>query len=457
MKKAMKTIKLLLTLVLAVTGRMAFAQDLEQFNNPFYEKYGESLEERRDNYLHLTFLKESVTNRQYDEATEHLEALLAGCPSASENIYGEGIKLYRAKIARSKTLQEKRGNVDTLMMLYDLRNQYFGSHPTRGTVYILAMKARELFNYNSSDREGIRKAFEEAIDAEVSSTGKADPELMALYFQELCEDYKNDEVEATDILAAYERLAPMFAGITADQEKHRTLFEGCFGLSGAASCENLEDLFSKKLDADPDNVSLLSQAVSLMSRANCDSDFYFNTAEHYYEVNPSADTALFLAQAFQNRKEFDKANNYLREALKSETDPAERVKLLVRIAVVELAAYRYSASAAAAEEACSIDPENGYGYFILAQAYASGNSSCEAGLARDSYYWLAYDTMNKAVQYLENEPDTKKTAQETLSRYRRAFPTKEECFFNELSENSSYTLDCGIARGKRTTVRFRPE
>lgn len=83
-----------------------------------------------------------------------------------------GIRLYKNKIARAKTVAEKKGYVDSLMWVYDLRNQYFGSHPKRGTVYILDRKARELLTYDQSDRAGIRKAFEEAIDASIAAYGQ---------------------------------------------------------------------------------------------------------------------------------------------------------------------------------------------------------------------------------------------------------------------------------------------
>ena len=57
------------------------------------------------------------------------------------------------------------------------------------------------------------------------------------------------------------------------------------------------------LAAAPDDEALLSQAVALMSRAKCDGDFYFSIAEKYYQVKPSSETAMFLAQAFQNKKD----------------------------------------------------------------------------------------------------------------------------------------------------------
>lgn len=453
----MKSVKFLLMAALSVMGMTSFAQDLEQFNSPAFAKYGNTAEERKENYLNMTFLKEEIGNRNYETATELFLSLVEGCPTASENLYVHGTTLYKNKIARAKSVAEKRGYVDSLLWVYDLRNTHFGDHATRGTVYILDRKARELLTYDPSDREGIRKVFNEAIDVAVARTGKADPELVVIYFKELCDDYKNDIVSTEVILENYERLTPLFEDIAADKADFRNQFEACFGLSGAASCENLEDLFGKRLAADPNNEALLGQAVSLMSRANCDSKFFFDTAEKYYKVKPSSETALFLAQGFQNRKEYDKAITYLREALSSEQNPEERVKLFVRIAVIEMAAQHYSNSAAAASEAIAIDPANGYAYFILAQVYAQGAGGCGDDLSRGATYWVAYDTMQKAVQYLDNEPETKATAMQTMSRYNRSFPTQEECFFNELNAGASYVVNCGVARGKSTTVRFRPQ
>ena len=376
----MKNIKVLLAAAFAVVSMTAVAQD---FSDPQYAKWGETPEERRENVVASQFLKESIDNQQYDLASGYFKTLVAKCPTASQNIYVNGIKLYQKRIAKSKTLAEKKANVDSLMWAYDLRNQYFGSHSKNGSDYILERKARELLTYNQSDRAGIRKAFVEAIDAAVAKNGVAGSELIAIYFKNLCDDYVNEEVEADLILAEYERLSPMFTDATEADKKNKEQFETVFGISGAANCENLEKLFSNKLNANPDDEAVLGQAVALMSRANCDSDFFFQTLEKYYTVKPSAETALYLAQAFQNKKEFDKAKFYLREAIKVEENPAEKAKLYIRISVVELAAHNFADSAVAAKEAIAIEPENGYAYDILAQTYAHGNDSC-SGLAKDA-------------------------------------------------------------------------
>lgn len=449
----MKRIKFLLTAAFVVVGLTAAAQD---FSDPQYANWGETPDERRDNIVNSQFLKESIDNQQYDMASGYFKILVAKCPTASQNIYVNGIKLYQKRIARSKTLAEKKANVDSLMWAYDLRNQYFGSHPKYGSAYILERKARELLTFNQSDRVGIQKAFVAAIAAALDKSGSVNSEVLAIYFKNLCDDYVNEVVEADLILDEYERLSPLFTDASEDDIRNKEQFETAFGLSGAANCENLETLFQKKLAANPDDEAVLGQAVTLMSRANCESDFFFQTTEKFYHVKPSAETALFLAQAFQNKKEFDKAKFYLHEAIQVEEVPAEKVKLYVRIAVVELAAQNYVEAAEAAREAVAIEPENGYAYFILAQTYALGNANC-SGLAKDATFWAAYDTMNKAVSLLDEQPDVQADAQQFMATYRNFFPTAEECFFNELKEGSAYTVSCGVARGVSTIVRFRPQ
>ena len=183
----MKITKFFVGLVCALIVGTATAQD---FSDPQYAKWGETPEQRKENILASTFLKEEVNNRNYDQATVYLQQLLQRCPGASENTYANGIRLYKMKINRAKSLAEKNVYVDSLLLLYDIRLQYFGAHPKRGKVYLLERKAREHLTYREGDREGIRADFEAAIAAQVEANGTANPELVAIYFKNLCDDYQ---------------------------------------------------------------------------------------------------------------------------------------------------------------------------------------------------------------------------------------------------------------------------
>lgn len=444
----MKTVKFLLSAAFALFAVATMAQD---FSDPKYAVWGDTPEARKENILNSNFLKESLDNKDYNAAAHYLKELLDKRPEASENTFVRGTSLYKNKINRAKSLDEKKMYVDSLMLIYDLRVKYFGDHPKRGRAYILDRKAREVLTYLPHDRAAIREAFRAAI---AEAGDNADPESVVAYFSNLCDDYKNtDEVMPDELIAEYERLTPFFEKHP-EAAEYKKQFDAAFGLSGAASCENLEKLFAPRIAAAPDDEALLSQAFSLMSRTHCDSDFYFMLAEKYYELKPSSEIALALAQAFQNKGDFDRASKYLNEALAVEQDPAQRQKLYAHIALVEYVSNDIPSAAAAARQARELDPEDGLPYFILAQCYASSAAAC-GGFAGQAAFWAAYDTMAKAVELLKDDETQIENARTMLAAYRNRFPTSEECFFNEVKEGSSYKVTCGTAAGVVTTVRPR--
>lgn len=441
----MKNVKILLATVCVTLATAAMAQ--QDFSDPKYAAWGATPQEREQNILNSNFLKEACDNRDYNQAAHYLKALIDKCPGVQMSIYQRGATVYKNKINTAKTPEQRKIYVDSLMLMYDLRDQYFGSHPKYGTPYILDQKAREVLTYMPNDRAAIRDAFKKAIEAGGESTS---PETVVVYFSNLCEDYKNKLVQPEEIIAEYDRLSPLLA----NSPDFKSQFDTALGLSGAASCETLEKLFKDKLAAAPNDEALLAQAVALMSRAKCDSEFYFATAEKYYKVKPSSETALFLAQAFQNKGEYAKATKYLNEALSTEKDSTQRQNLLVRIALVELVAGDVSGAASAARQARELNPEDGVAYFVLAQCYASSAAAC-GGFAGQATFWAAYDTMSRAVELLPGDSEYMPHAKSALGSYRAHFPSQEECFFNELQNGSRYTVSCGTAAGIVTTVRPR--
>ena len=153
----MKAIKFLIIAAMAAMATTAVAQD---FSDPKYAKWGETPEERKENMLASSYLKEEIANRHFNSAAAYLQQLLTKCPAASENIYANGVKLYKERVNRAETLAEKKMYVDSIILLYDIRLQHYASHPKRGSAYILERKAREYLTYKGDDREGVAEVFE---------------------------------------------------------------------------------------------------------------------------------------------------------------------------------------------------------------------------------------------------------------------------------------------------------
>ena len=444
----MKTLKFLLSTALLAVTSVAVAQD---FSDPRYAKWGDTPEAREKNITASNYLKEEYKMKDYNRAAYYLQVVLKNCPEATMSTFQYGANIYKKKIAGAENDQQKKMFIDSLLWIYDLRLEYFGDHPKRGAAYILDRKAREVVTYMAEDRKAVRDAFKAAVDAGQENT---DPETLVAYFSNLCDDYKNDMVSPDEIIAEYDRLTPFF-GTDDENAEFKQQFDAAFGLSGAASCENLEKMYRERLAAAGDDVALLEQAVGLMSRANCESEFYFEIAEKFYKVKPSAETAMFLAQAFQNKGDYDRSVKYLNEALATEKDPVEIEKLNVRIALVELVSNHISQAFAAAKKALEINKENGLAYFVMAQCHAISAAKC-GGFEGQAAFWAAYDTMNKAVSYLEGQDaGYLEQAKQSLSAYSYRFPTKEECFMRDMTAGASYKVQCGTAAGIVTTVRPR--
>lgn len=448
----MKSVKFLLAIFALAVGFSVSAQDFS--DDKAYGKWGNTLEERKENILASNYLKEAIDAKDFNLATQYFQQLLNNCPAASQQTFARGVTIYKNKAQRARSVAERRTYIDSILFIYDQRVVYFGDHSKNGKDYILDMKARDMMRYCTTDRPLLRSGLKDAVDAAIES-GNINLDIVASYYRYLCEDFEyDDNVTSEMILTEYERLSPLFAEISAEDEQYKEAFETSFGNSGAASCENLETLFSAKLEADPDNEALLAQAVQLMSRAQCTSDFFFATTEKYYIAKPSSEIALFLAQGFQNRGENDKALKYLREALAVETDPSKKEPLYAKIALIEVTNQNFAAAADAARELRSINPQNGIAFFILGQCYAS--TPCKDDKINGaSVYWVAYDAMAQAVNFLKDEPELQKAAQHFMNSYRSAFPPQETCFFAELKENERYTILCGFAAGQTTTIRYR--
>ncbi len=452
----MKKIYLLLVFAVA-TVASTFAQGSQvDFNNPQFAKWGATVEEREQNMFAATFMREALDAKNYDDAAKYFQQIVASAPAASEAVYARASLLYKAKIARAKSLSDKKTMVDSLMIVYDLRLEHFADHATRGTAYILDSKARDYYAYNKNDREGLREAFV----ATIAASGDAiDRELVLLYFQNICEDYTMDLVMADYVLAEYDRLAILFENLEGEQADMPDKYEALFANSGVASCENLESIYTKKLEAAPDDEKVLAQAIKLMDRAGCQTPFYAATAEKYYAVSPSSRAAMALASIFQNSGDYDKASKYLRDALAAETDMEEQEVLYARISLVELAAGHMDAALKAARASIATadgtESDNGVAFFVMAQCYGASAEKC-SGFEGQVAYLAAYDVMQKALaNFTADEASYKGPASSLATNYKAYFPTSEECFFNEIEKGAPYKVPCGAAAGTMTIIRTR--
>lgn len=401
-------------------------------------------------------LQENITNKEYGRAAYYLQNLLTYAPKATINIYVRGSNMYRNRAEAATDKAEKMMYLDSLMMMYDMAIENFGEKYPEQRKRFIESKAIDYRLINPLDRQGVAEYFRTAI-AELGND--IEPRLILTYFNELSIDYKNDDVSTEEFLMEFDRLYPMVVSLGTDSQVRQ--LEGILAGSGAANCENLENIFSSRIDAEPENEELLGMVLALLGRAGCmGTDFYLKTGELYFKVNPSAKTAIIIASYYMEKGDNATALRYFNDALAIATDPSDRSDLSLNIAGLQLNEKNYREAYNFASRAAKDNPRNPKAYLIMGMAQAGGAATVQVAdeFERQAAYWLVVDNLLQARQLAIANPAAGLSVSDVnknIAQFQAGFPTDEELFFQGKQEGTPYTVNAGWITGS-TTIRKRP-
>lgn len=435
---------MLIALVFAATT-LASAQEYDP-------KYGVDPGERENNIKILNFFQDAYNMKQYNEALSYLPFLIEKCPKATVNLYIRGVEIYRNKLLKATNKEERTKFLDSMMTFYDLRNVAFGDEAKQGSAYIKEQKAKMFYDFAPTEVNRATKYFREAIEA---AGTKIDPDVVIAFFNMLTDSFKLDDLSPEEYIDDYQLITDLLA-----KEKNEgtdaalNTVEQLFISSGAASCENIEKIFRPKYEADQSNGELIKKILTLFQRSKCQSDFQFGLLEKYYQVEPSPEMALMLASAYEDRKNFTKALEFIEIAIANEQDPKQKTNHYLRAAGAQLSMGNYRTAGDLARKILAIDAENGMAHLIYAGAVAGGVSQSCSDFDRQCAYWVVVDNYRTALRYFEGDEDQKSSIQGAINSYTANFPKKDDIFMYGLDEGAAYTVNCGWISG-RTTVRGR--
>ncbi len=376
------------------------------------------------------------------------------CPSAKERTLTDGTKIVNNALIRGTkdaTLKEKY--IDTLVMVYEARIQYF---PKSGIGNIKGRMGLDLMAFQSR-MEQAYNALKDAIDTDGNNSNYA---FIDGLFSTTINMVKAGKLDEATILDEYSRLMDIveFNIKKYTEEGNEKLLnsytttkgnlEG--GVQPYANCEDLIRIYQKKFDAEPDNVELLNKIASVLSARNCDkSDLYLAVAIKLHKLNPSPESAYFIGKRYLADQEYNKATSYLLEATKSEDvkSAQQAYKYLAQIMWKE---GRGEQGRAYARRAIELDKTDGEPYMILGYIYAASSKDCNVNpLHAKAVYWVAVDQFQKAKSI---DPSIAAKANEMIKEYSKLFPTSEDAFFYNVFEDDTYEVGCWI--NETTKARF---
>ena len=403
----------------------------------------------------LSFYKEYFKQKNYDESIPSWRDAYRLCPpTASQNLLIDGTTLMRRLITKNAKDAAYQGKlVDTLLTLHDTRAEYYPKY----AVTAFNNKGQDLHNY-VKDPQKLYDGFEGIIKNNQAATRAT---ILLFDMQSAIDLFQEGKLDAETVINAYQRNSDLLEKIVpandADKEQIANVkndMGSLFAGSKVASCDNLVELYTPRLAADPDNLQLAQSIVKTMSMTEgCDdNDLFLQAVTTMNKLDPSASSSYYLYRLHGARGNVKEAIVYMENALASEdVEDSRRADWTYELATF---CFKNGESARAFEYASKVAAENeslaGKAYFLIGNIW--GSTRCGGDeIARRAPYWVACDYMNKAKAA---DPSLTDEANRYISQYSVYFPETAEAFMYDITKGQSYTVVCGGMRAT-TTVRTR--
>ena len=435
-----KIVLAILTLSMVLTGSNLFAQG----------KYGA---DSANCIIYLSYYKEYFKQKNYDEALPNWRKAYHICPpTANQTMLVDGTVLMRRLIAKNaKDAEYRQALIDTLMALHDTRIEFYPKYAATA----LNNKGLDMSNY-IKDTKVLYDGYNRIIEANQGATKSS---ILLFDLNAAIDLFQKGELTAEDVINTYQRNLDIINNMQAKTEieaeqndKVKSDLEGLFITSKVASCENLLALFTPRYEANPDDIGVVSNIVSMLNNTEgcTDNDLFLKAVTSMHKVEPSYKSAYFLYRLNSSRGNVSDAISYLEQAISyPESDSATDGDYYN-----ELAKFCYKNNLKgkafdAAVKAAELNPSvRGECYMLIGNIWAA--TSCGGDeISRRAPYWVAVDYYQKAKAA---DPSLSGEANERIGACSRYFPQTAEAFMYDLTAGQSYTVACGGMRAT-TTVR----
>lgn len=395
---------------------------------------------------------EAYKSKQYDEAYGPWKIALQTCPSSSKNLYIQGAVILKSLFNATKDADKRLELVNELMNLYDMRIQYYGE-----AAEVTARKAYDLQLLRGD--AALKEYYELYAEAMRLDATKLDLAFIERYFEATIRYVTKGGADTTLIIDNYDIASDALdaiAAATTDSVKkaeiHGVIANIENRFSPFASCDQLVNIYTKKFNANQEDLALLKKITTILRKKKCmNTDLFFAATEQLNKLEPSPSTAYLMAQMNYQRKNYTVAANYVAEAIKG-AEEKDKYNMYILQGLCYTEANSYGAARAAFNKAAEMEPTKGEPYRLLAQLYVEGRRSVDDGMNGASAYWVAVDVARKAIN-VDSSPENVEAAQRLINSYSAGFPKQDKAFDLDLIDGNSFTVPGWI--GVSTTVRTR--
>lgn len=460
--------------------------------NPCPYKYGANEVDSLKCLEEITTFRTFYDQRNYNDAYTSWQYLVNHCPCSWNGIFVYSQTMFDNLIKSSQDSLQRERYIDSLLWSYEVRHQFFPNNYTEGNG--LGFKAYNTMRYRTNDYENALNWFTRSIDMEKE---KSQPSILDIYFKtaEIMVKVKRD---TTIIIDAYERATEYIdEAINNAYKQYEKQLPNLVNLDSAfkmgqineleydkrlkvlsedtsrqmklvsnyqktlnnievtfmpyAPCSVLEQVYSKKLESNRDNMSVVKKIVMTMSKnpdQECLNTKVFRDAlELLHNEEPGAQSAYLMGNFSLRNNEIDKAIAYFQQAIELFETNEQKVNPYYMMALAYQLKGSYSEARNAANNVIRIKPNHGKAYILIGDLYSLSASTCaNAGVMPYSTSWAAADKYNRAAAV---DPSV---AEEAASkRAKLTYPSITDKHARGLNNGESYRVGCWIQ--ENTTVR----
>lgn len=372
------------------------------------------------------------------------------CPGYRVNTFINGIKIYEHRIAIVPEA-EKKGAIDTLMLIYDERILYFGDEP-----FVLGQKAAAMVKYYPQDTEKVFAILKRVVELNKLNTPN---HLVVFYMQYAVNMHEGGKMTLEELIDVYlevDEIAQHNVGLnnatSADYRESINRIEQLMLIY--LDCQVMQNVFMPKYLADSTNLELCRKIMGLMAYKRCfDQPVFRATLNMLNRTEPTPKLLMIQGNFYYNDGNYSLAVESYTKAFESFSDKEvnEKYEAAMKNAEISLVQKQYQTGRIWAMRALSLKPDDPDALLMLGDLYLFGAGTCGTSfVAKYSGAWAAFDKYQRA-RSLSNDPVIQSKANNGINNARRAFPPTSEIFFNQFRLGQTVTAPCWI--GETVTIR----
>ena len=355
----MRLQKFAITFALAAAATPALAQ---YEGTSVYDRIGHG-EDSIEVLNNLVLYRDYYKAKDWASAYEPWKQVLTKAPFAQVGVYAYGAAILGNLIINTTDVAQKKVYFNELMDLYDTRlknldglNSFTSENAQATKGDVVARKAFDYAYYGQgvADDFSVDKAysmFREGIDMIKAEGAKEIPgfvldKFFDISYQKYVADnqgfraqFLQDYLESKEVCEKMLELANQAQDqqaaqkIVAQYDPTLNRIETIFAQSKAADRDQIIAIFTPKVEENKSNLAYLKSALVLLASNDCDdTDVYYKAAEYAYDIEPSYESAIGMAQKLNKAGKSAESVQYYDKALELCQTETTKANIALKIA-----------------------------------------------------------------------------------------------------------------------------